>query len=142
MKYFFKTLAYKNNNPFNIRYNSSNRWKGLVSNSRGFCKFENLSFGVRAGFVLLNRYLSFGYKTPSKIIHRFSPYSEDDTERYLSNVCAWCGFKPDDVLSDRFSIIKLGCAMMFNECAYTPTPEILSFILDLFNDFSYEKENS
>lgn len=142
MDYFFKTLAYKNNNPFNIRYNSSNRWQGLVSNNRGFCKFESLSFGVRAGFVLLYRYLQHGINTPSKIIHRFAPPTENDTETYISNVCAWCGFKPDDIIADSFSVIKLGCAMMFNECSYTPTPEILSFILNMFNDFCYEKENS
>lgn len=142
MANFVKTLAYKNNNPFNIKYNSSNHWLGLVSNNRGFCKFESLSYGVRAGFVLLKSYIDRGFNTPSKIIIRFAPSTENNFAQYLAYCCETSNLYLDQEIDNSFNLLKFGCAMMFIECSYTPSPNMISYIIDLVKNWSYEKENS
>ena len=89
----------RNNNPANIMRGSA--WKGLVpflvdaSNNqkyydKRFCQFSEMVFGVRALLVLLRTY-HYKYKlnTISKVLHRFSPLSENNTYAYIANVCKW-----------------------------------------------------
>lgn len=91
------SLAEKNNNPGNIRYNRSIIWKGQLGNNKGFCVFENSDFGLRAMILLLKRYINV-YKLTSveKIISRYAPASENNTCDYIS-------FVSDDLFSFGFS---------------------------------------
>lgn len=76
-----------NNNPFNIRYSKRNHWQGQIGQMRGFCEFEDLKFGIRACFVLLQNYIRKGIDTPRKIINRFAPPVENPTGSYIRFVC-------------------------------------------------------
>lgn len=76
------------NNPFNIRYNSRNKWLGLDGHTRGFCNFTSLKLGVRAAaYIVIRSYSKSGIVTPRSIISRFAPASENDVDAYLSFVC-------------------------------------------------------
>lgn len=81
------SLAEKNNNPGNIRFNPSIKWRGQIGENKGFCVFENSDFGLRAMILLLKRYINV-YKLTSveKIISRYAPASENNTCDYISIV--------------------------------------------------------
>ena len=86
------------NNPFNIRYNALNRWLGLSGQRKGFCEFEEMDYGLRAGFILLRNYIyNLKLTSVNKIISRFAPTNENDTSayiRFVSGVLVDNGFAP------------------------------------------------
>ena len=95
-------LGIRNNNPLNIRRGKT-PWKGEIPHSpsptgegRGeaaFCKFESIEWGIRAAFCLLRTYSRKYHLTCiADIITRWAPPSENDTSRYICNVCRWTGF--------------------------------------------------
>lgn len=71
-------------NPGNIRFSESNEWLGQIGKYKGFVCFASCAYGVRALIILLKNYISKGFDTPSKIINRFAPSSENDTDSYIS----------------------------------------------------------
>lgn len=82
------------NNPFNIRYNPRNKWSGQLGNYNGFCYFQNLFFGVRAGIRLLHNYVYYyGCNTLESIISRFAPDSENNTVEYIRYVVTHLNYK-------------------------------------------------
>lgn len=88
------TLADINNNPLNIRYNPANRWQGQTGENKGFCVFKSKAYGFRAGYRLLVNYLKNGHDTIEKIVGRFAPSHENNTENYIR-------FVEDDCIIDR-----------------------------------------
>ncbi len=87
----------RNNNPLNIRH-SSDKWQGRAKTQTdpAFVQFVSMAYGYRAAFVLLRTYRQkYGYNTLRKIIGRWAPPSENNTERYLANVSKWSGLDPD-----------------------------------------------
>ncbi len=87
----------RNNNPLNIRH-SSDKWQGRakMQTDPAFVQFVSMAYGYRAAFVLLRTYRQkYGYNTLRKIIGRWAPPNENDTERYLQNVARWSGIDPD-----------------------------------------------
>lgn len=80
------TRGIRNNNPANIRRGAS--WKGLRRYQTDFfCQFENMSFGIRAFFVLMRTYhYRYNLNTISEILYRFAPLSENNTFAYISAV--------------------------------------------------------
>ena len=97
-----KTLGIRNNNPLNIRYNSANDWMGQTGHYVGFCVFSSKVYGVRAGFRLLKNYNNNGYNTIEKILNRFAPASENNTESYINYVCQQTGYTRHQPLSFSF----------------------------------------
>lgn len=79
-----QTRGIRNNNPLNIRV--GNKWKHEKpsTDETQFEVFEEMKWGVRAGFMVLFRYITF-YKcnTLRKIISRWAPPSENHTDSYL-----------------------------------------------------------
>lgn len=111
------------NNPFNIRFSSANRWKGLKGCDNGFCTFEVLSCGVRAAMVLImSSYRKKGVLTPEQIISRFAPASENDTSRYIKFVCSDGILRPKTRISTRKSYYRLMSRMALFESGYDLTP--------------------
>jgi hypothetical protein len=75
----------RNNNPLNIRH-SADRFRGEIAGTdKSFKTFSSLAYGYRAAFVILGTYLSQGCNTIEKIISRWAPPAENDTESYISD---------------------------------------------------------
>ena len=117
--------VYKNNNPGNIRLTfDSNGEKILVyqgeidGSSNSFRTFESMAYGYRAMFSLLTNYVnSHDCDTIRKIISRYAPSSENDTESYINNVSNLTNYDPDEPidLSDANFMQQLVAAMSFQE---------------------------
>lgn len=84
-------------NVGNIRYNSHNTWLGQCGKYKGFCKFINEDYALRALIILLLRYRSFGLTDVSGIINRYAPQSENETSVYISIVSRFVG--SDNIVS-------------------------------------------
>ncbi len=92
-----------NCNPLNIRRVAGTTWKGqrAEQTDHAFVQFESIEWGLRAAFVLLRTY-STKYKLNCirDIISRWAPPTENDTERYIRNVCQWTGFGGNERLTE------------------------------------------
>lgn len=109
----------RNNNPLNIRI--GNAWVGeCEENTDGsFEQFVCIHYGLRAGFVLLRRYIErYKLNTIAKIVSRWAPSNENNTKRYIKLVVNFSGIKEDKVINfgDKSEMIKLVDAMIQVEC--------------------------
>lgn len=76
------------NNPLNIR-SSRSRWLGEEGETRGFCNFRTLNYGVRvAMYLVCISYRLHGCKSYADIITRYAPPEENDTPAYIKYVCS------------------------------------------------------
>ena len=105
----------RNRNPLNIR-RSKDKWKGMarVQTDPAFVQFQTMAYGYRAAFVLLRTYRQkYGYNTIRKIVKRWAPPSENNTDRYIENVSRWTGIDPDKLLAgqDANAMIAIVAAM-------------------------------
>ena len=89
----------RNNNPLNIR-RSKDKWQGLDAkqSDSSFFKFESMEMGWRAAFVILTKTYYHKYRlfTIRKIISRWAPPAENDTEAYVKRVSDLTGIDPDE----------------------------------------------
>ncbi len=109
----------RNCNPLNIRI--GNTWLGERDNpdDTEFEQFVNITYGLRAGFVILRRYIRrYHLNTVQLIISRWAPRSENDTNSYISTVCSLTGLQPDQPINyaDQDAMVKLVSAMCLVEC--------------------------
>ena len=95
-----KTLAEINNNPLNIRFNPANQWRGQTGSNVGFCVFQSEAYGFRAGYKILTNYIKNGYNTIEKIISRWAPPTENNTEKYIEFVAEDTLIDRDEILTD------------------------------------------
>lgn len=127
------TRGIRNCNPLNIRI--GNKWKGLKTpNTDGaFDQFVNMYFGYRAAFVTLRNYINkHKCDTVAKIINRWAPRNENNTEAYIKTVCKRTGFARDQVLQAKFDdLSKLVHAMAFVESMATPSTATLRYSWNL-----------
>jgi hypothetical protein len=113
----------RNNNPLNIR-RSKDQWKGLRAQQTdpSFCQFESLEYGWRAAFYLLTRtyYHKYRLYTIRMIISKWAPPNENQTAKYIENVCRLTGIAPDEPIgipSDQPQRwMMVGRAMAIQEC--------------------------
>lgn len=90
----------RNFNPGNIRHDGV-RWKGeTVGTDPAFKTFESMAWGGgRAMFHLLNNYdIIYGCNTIEKMIGRWAPDNENDTETYITAVSARSGIHRANIL--------------------------------------------
>lgn len=114
----------RNNNPFNIR--KGNTWLGERPNQKdpAFEEFESIEYGIRAGLKLMRNHISgFNGSRPKcqtlyKLIYRWAPPVENDTEAYLKTVCKLTGYSPFQLLrqEDGKTLRAIGWAMVQVEC--------------------------
>ena len=88
----------RNNNPGNIRWGDN--WQGLKQDGKqqdpSFCVFTNAVYGIRAlAKVLKNYQRLYGLNTPRKIISRYAPPNENQTQAYINSVAQQLGMTPD-----------------------------------------------
>lgn len=89
----------RNNNPLNIRI--GNTWLGEVTNpsDNEFEQFVHVCYGLRAGFILLKRYINrYKLNTIEKIISRWAPHNENNTRSYINQVARGMNIDPDTPL--------------------------------------------
>ena len=109
----------RNNNPLNIRI--GNVWLGEVPNptDNEFEQFVSMFYGLRAGFILLRRYIRrYHLTTVPDIISRWAPGSENNTVKYIDTVCQLSGIAPDTQIKyeDEETLVNLVDAMILVEC--------------------------
>ena len=135
------TLGERNNNPLNIRKVPGTHWKGEILPSiqggdggGSFVRFESIEYGLRAAFVLLRTY-STKYRANCirDIITRWAPPSENDTERYIRNVCQWTGLGGNERLTEA-QWPQLVRAMARQECGVILDEDQIQRGFDLYRD--------
>ena len=109
----------RNNNPLNIRI--GNVWLGEVASptDNEFEQFASMFYGLRAGFILLRRYIRrYHLTTVPDIISRWAPGSENNTVKYIDTVCQLSGIAPDAQIKyeDEETLVNLVDAMILVEC--------------------------
>ena len=99
----------RNNNPGDLEYNSETIRFGAAAGDPRFARFTDAKIGWQA----LRSWLSIPAKfdadgnlvggylgaTIEQAIHRFAPPSENDSDAYVANICAWTGLRPTDKLT-------------------------------------------
>ena len=109
----------RNCNPLNIRI--GNVWLGEVPQptDNEFEQFVSMFYGLRAGFILLRRYIRrYHLTTVPDIISRWAPGSENNTVKYIDTVCQLSGIAPDTQLDygDEETMVNMVDAMILVEC--------------------------
>lgn len=109
----------RNNNPLNIRI--GNVWLGEVAEPTDpdFEQFVSIEYGLRAGFVLLRRYIRHYRKnTIRAIISTWAPSTENNTEAYIQRVASSMNLDADKPLryEDEKTMCQLVAAMCLVEC--------------------------
>ena len=112
-----KPRGLRNNNPLNIRHNADVFQGEIKGNDKSFKTFSSMPYGYRAAFVTLATYLSRGWNTIEKIIARWAPPIENDTEKYIAHVEKWSGVPRNQILTaaDGADYILIVAAMSFME---------------------------
>jgi hypothetical protein len=90
----------RNNNPLNIRHSADVFQGEIKGNDKSFKTFVSMPYGYRAGFTILHTYLvKYDCKTIEKIVARFAPPTENNTQVYISAVVKYSGVAPDEALT-------------------------------------------
>jgi hypothetical protein len=118
--------AVRNNNPGNL--NAGIAWQGLMpraqmtteqSQEGRFAVFKSSVWGFRAlCIVLLNYERVHNLDTIRKMITRWAPNTENDTDAYIKSVCDMTGQDPDAHLDlkDQSLLQSLARAIAVHEC--------------------------
>jgi hypothetical protein len=112
-----KPRGLRNNNPLNIRHNADVFQGEIKGTDKSFKTFSSMPYGYRAAFVTLGTYLSRGCNTIEKIISKWAPPSENNTDSYIAAVEKWSGVPRNKELTaaDGADYILVVAAMSFVE---------------------------
>lgn len=113
----------RNNNPGNIRHGA--QWQGMspTQTDESFVTFISPEYGIRAiARVLMNYVNLYGLDTVRKIVSRWAPSVENDTESYVSAVAAALGVNPDTKINVIASLPRLIPAIIKHENGLQPYP--------------------
>lgn len=113
------TRGYRNNNPGNLE--AGHNWQGMTGNDGRFATFGTPESGYRAmGKNLLNYDKKYGIRTIRKIIGRWAPPGENNTEAYIARVSQQMGIGPDEELNlkDEATLTKLMQSIAKHENGY------------------------
>lgn len=104
----------RNNNPGNIRKNSDVFQGEKTSSDKEFKQFKSMAYGYRAIFkILSNYYRNYKLDTIRKMIGRWAPENENDTDAYIKAVSDYAGIPADDPINinDREQMIRIVAGM-------------------------------
>lgn len=83
----------RNNNPLNIKRGNNFKGEVRVPTDRVFEQFTEMTWGVRAAFLVLRTYIQrYGLKKLSQIIKRWAPCEENNVNSYINAVCKYSRF--------------------------------------------------
>lgn len=119
----------RNNNPGNIRHGS--KWIGLCDKQLDaeFCQFISPEYGIRAIYKLLQTYQSkYKLDTVSKLINRYAPSHENNTQGYIVRVLNNTGIEKNKFINMNLQhvAIPIVIAIVDVELGYQP------YSLDIF----------
>ncbi|NHQ98148.1 internal virion protein D [Escherichia coli] len=119
------TRGIRNNNPGNIRV-SKDQWEGMTGDDGAFVTFDSPESGVRALGKNLLSYGRQGYDSIEKIINRWAPPNENDTQAYIDSVVAATGIPATQSLdlSNPDTLSSLVQAISFHETGSRYNPEV------------------
>lgn len=105
----------RNNNPGNIRVNTDH-FQGEIkpSEDKAFKQFKTMSYGYRAMLKMLQNYKqNRGCNNLRKMISRWAPENENNTNAYILYVAEFAGISPDEEVntSDRELMCKIAAGM-------------------------------
>lgn len=108
----------RNNNPLNIRVGC--KWVGEVDNptDKDFEQFTCMHYGLRAGFIILQRYIErYHLDNLTEILSRWAPSSENATTKYIAFVSEHTGIGALETLSfsDKDKMVEIVREMCFYE---------------------------
>ena len=104
----------RNNNPGNIRRNSDVFQGEKTSSDKEFKQFKSMAYGYRAIFkILSNYYRNYKLDTIRKMISRWAPENENNTNAYIKAVSDYAGIPADDPINinDREQMIRIVAGM-------------------------------
>lgn len=103
-------LGIRNNNPGNLRYVPSIKWKGQIGENKGFAVFDSVENGVRAMAIdLRTKIVTKKLNTLNKYIPIYAPPFENDTTAYINHVSRNTGIGANqaiDYSNDIFKLVK------------------------------------
>lgn len=120
----------RNNNPLNIRKGC--KWEGEINlpNEKDFVTFGSIFYGLRAGFILLRRYIQvYHLDTIREIVSRWAPSNENNTSNYIKVVSERMGVSQLQKISfeDKKTMIALVDAMILVECGCTVANDTIEY---------------
>lgn len=129
----------RNNNPLNIR--KGNDWKGErpEQEDKAFEEFTSMEYGIRAGFIILRKYIT-GYNgltqkfnTIEKMISRWAPDVENQTAAYISQVSKMTGIPATLKISfsQRSFMVAIVDAMIYVECGQHVDKQLIESAYDM-----------
>ena len=98
----------------NIRRNSDVFQGEKTSSDREFKQFKSMAYGYRAIFkILSNYYRNYKLDTIRKMIGRWAPENENNTDAYIKAVSDYAGIPADDPINinDREQMIRIVAGM-------------------------------
>lgn len=102
----------RNNNPGNLKYFSSNQWKGQIGSDGVFARFINIAYGIRAWGIDIKGDIKEGTNTIEKLVYEFAPPSENNTQTYIDTVVNYSGIGRKQILVPTTeTLIKLARGM-------------------------------
>jgi hypothetical protein len=128
MQFIADVRGYRNCNPGNLRHGP--KWKGLreLQTDKDFAQFVSPEFGIRAIRKTLETYQKkYGLKTPSQLLNRYAPTSENDTAAYVKHVCSLMlvkSYDPIDVFN-KYMCTHLVEAIITHELGVNPYSDII-----------------
>lgn len=119
------TRGIRNHNIGNIR-KSKDQWEGSVGDDGAFVIFDSPDSGVRALAKNLMSYGRQGYDSIEKIINRWAPPNENDTQSYINSVVAATGIPATQSLdlTNPDVLASLSEAIGYHETGSRYDPEV------------------
>lgn len=112
------------NNPGNIE-KTDDSWLGMtrLQDNKHFVRFSSPKYGIRAIMKIILSYEDFyGINTINRIITRWAPPSENNTEAYIRDVSNRTGISPNILidLSQPENLMSLAQAIVVHENGLPP----------------------
>lgn len=105
----------RNNNPLNIRKSADNfQGENIPSGDSQFKQFKTMAYGYRAALkVVMSYYRLYGLRTIRRIVGRWAPENENNTEAYVLLVSSYSGVPADSPIDihDREMMIRIIAGM-------------------------------
>jgi hypothetical protein len=117
-----KPRGIRNNNPGNIEAGTFARRQGATGSDGRFATFDTPEQGIAAAENLLKSYISRDVNTIEKIVSRWAPPSENNTESYINQVVKRTGIdrKAPISTSDAGALRKIVNAKIWVENGQNP----------------------